>query len=121
MDSVAFLLRDNVEALRQLGAGITAIRTLGGASASALWLQIKADVLEIPLAVVKCKEATSLGAAILGAAARGDFDDPRSAAADMVRIARVVEPGKDRAVYRECFKNYRKLNDLLLPTFGGGL
>jgi sugar (pentulose or hexulose) kinase len=66
MESVAFLLRDNVEALRQLGAEITEIRTLGGASASALWLQIKADVLELPLAVVKCKEATALGAAILG-------------------------------------------------------
>ena len=62
-----------------------------------------------------------LGAAILGAAARGDFDDPGSAAAGMVRIARVVEPGKDRAVYRECFKNYRKLNDLMMPTFGGNL
>ena len=121
MESVAFLLRDNVEVLRQLGAQITAIRTLGGASASALWLQIKADVLELPLAVVKCKEATSLGAAILGAAARGDFDDPASAAAGMVRIARVVEPGENRKIYRECFENYRKLNDLLLPTFGGGL
>ena len=119
MESVAFLLRDNVDALRQLGAQITAIRTLGGASASALWLQIKADVLELPLAVVKCKEATSLGAAILGAAARGDFEDPGSAAARMVRIARVVEPGENRAIYRECFENYRKLNELLLPTFGG--
>ena len=120
MESVAFLLRDNVEVLRQLGAGISSIRTLGGASASALWLQIKADVLELPLAVVKCKESTSLGAAILGAAARGDFADPGSAAAGMVRIARVVEPGENRAVYRECFEKYRKLNDLLLPTFGGG-
>jgi len=120
MESVAFLLRDNVDALRQLGAEITAIRTLGGASASALWLQIKADVLELPLAVVKCREATSLGAAILGAAARGDFGDPGGAAADMVRIARIVEPGENRDIYRECFKKYRKLNDLLLPTFGSG-
>ena len=121
MESVAFLLCDNVEALRQLGAQITAIRTLGGASASALWLQIKADVLELPLAVVACKEATSLGAAILGAAARGDFDDPGSAATGMVKIARVVEPGENRKIYRECFEKYRKLNDLLLPTFGRGL
>ena len=120
MESVAYLLRDNVEALRQLGAQITSIRTLGGASASKLWLQIKADVLELPLSVVKCKEATSLGAAILGAAARGDFDTG-GAAARMVRIDRVVEPGENRKVYRECFENYRKLNDLLLPTFGGGL
>lgn len=49
------------------------------------------------------------------------FDGSGSAAAGMVQIARIVEPGKDRAVYRECFKNYRKLNDLMMPTFGGNL
>ena len=41
MESVAYLLRDNIEVLRSLGAEITEIRSLGGASRSRLWLQIK--------------------------------------------------------------------------------
>jgi len=120
MESVAYLMRDNVETLRALGAEISAIRCLGGASASPLWLQIKADVLKLPLAVPECQEATALGAAILGGAARGDFAI-REAAARMVRLARTVEPGPDTALYEKCFQDYRKLDQRMMPTFGGHL
>ena len=106
--------------LRALGAEISAIRCLGGASSSPLWLQIKADVLNLPLAVPECQEATALGAAILGGAARDDFTT-REAVARMVRLARTVEPGPDAALYEKCFQDYRKLDQRLMPTFGGHL
>ena len=121
MESVAFLLRDNIDVLRTLGAGVSEVRPLGGASASELWLKIKADVLGLPLVVTGCSEATSLGAAILGAVGRGDFSHPAEAAENMVKVARTVEPGRDRGVYEECFKRYRHLNQILMPTFGGNL
>lgn len=121
MESVAYLLRDNVEALRAMGAGITEIRSLGGASRSKLWLQIKADVLNLPVTVTECQEATSLGAAMLGAAACGDFTDCAAAAAHMVKIAFRVEPSSKEniAIYQKSFEQYQKLNQLLMPTFGG--
>ena len=123
MESVAYLLRDNVQALRAMGAKITEIRSLGGASRSPLWLRIKADVLELPVTVTQCEEATSLGAAILGATACGDYPDAAAAAGRMVKVAARVEPGSaaDIAVYRKSFEQYRKLNQLMLPTFGGNL
>ena len=58
MESVAYLLKDNVEALRSMGCNIREIRSLGGASKSKLWLQIKADVLNLPVTVTECAEAT---------------------------------------------------------------
>ena len=119
MESVAYLLKDNVEALRAMGAKINEIRSLGGASKSKLWLQIKADVLNLPVTVTECAEATSLGAAILGAVACGDFADTAAAVNAMVRIADRVEPGENAAAYIKPFEQYRKLNKLLLPTFGG--
>ena len=121
MESVAYLLRDNVEALRAMGAKITEIRSLGGASRSQLWLQIKADVLNLPVTVTECQEATSLGAAILGAVACGDYTDSASAVKRMVKVAARVEPGSktDIAIYQKSFEQYQKLNQLLLPTFGG--
>ena len=121
MESVAFLLRDNIDVLRELGAEVREVRSLGGAAKSALWLQIKADVLGAPLTVTACDEATSLGAAILGAAARGDFASPAEAAARMVRVARTVEPGANHGVYQEIFQRYRHLDSLMMPTFGGRL
>ena len=119
MESVAYLLRDNVEALRAMGAKISEIRSLGGASRSSLWLQIKADVLNLPVTVTECQEATSLGAAILGAVACGDFADTGAAVARMVKVSARVTPGSDVAVYQKSFEQYRKLNQLIMPTFGG--
>ena len=121
MESVAYLLRDNIEVLRDLGAGISEVRPLGGASKSELWLRIKADVLNLPLTVTGCAEATSLGAAILGAVGRGDFSQPAEAATNLVEVVRTVEPGADRVVYDEYFKQYQHLNEILMPTFGGNL
>lgn len=118
MESVAYLLRDNVEALRSMGAKINEIRSLGGASKSKLWLQIKADVLDLPVTVTECEEATSLGAAILGAVACGDFADTAAAASAMVKVAFRVEP-ENASAYKKPFEQYRNLNKLLLPTFGG--
>ena len=112
---------DNIEVLRSLGAEITEIRSLGGASRSRLWLQIKANVLNLPVTVTECGEATSLGAAILGAVACGDFADTAAAAARMVRISARIEPDGDSAAYQEYFRQYQKLNSLLMPTFGGRL
>lgn len=119
MESVAYLLRDNVEALRSLGAEICEIRSLGGAAKSRLWLQIKADVLGLPVTVTECEEATSLGAAILAAVACGDFGDCQDAVRQMVKVAFTVQPSADAAEYEPYFRTYQKLNSLLIPTFGG--
>ena len=117
MESVAFLLRDNLEALSTLGAEFSELRSLGGAARSRLWLQIKADVLKRPITTTSCPEATSLGAAILGAVSAGDFPNPGEGASAMVRPALRVEPGPDAERYESLFQQYRKLNQLLLPTF----
>lgn len=119
LESVAYLLKDNILALKQMGAAFTELRSLGGASKSPLWLQIKADVLNMPVAVTECEEATALGAAILAAIAAGDFADSNEAIAGMVRVRTRFEPGPDAPRYQELFKEYQKLNDMLLPTFQG--
>jgi ribulose kinase len=69
--------------------------------------------------VTECAEATSLGAAILGAVACGDFADTAEAVRAMVKIASRVEPGEAVNAYKKPFEQYRILNKLLLPTFGG--
>ena len=121
MESVAYLLKDNLEVLKKLGAEIREIRSLGGASKSDLWMQIKADVLNCEVTTTECEEATSLGAAILGAVACGDFKDTEECISAMVRIRKRYVPGKNAEVYPGYFKQYQKLNKMLMPTFGGKL
>jgi len=117
MESVAYLLRDNIEALRTMGCPVREIRSLGGASKSLLWLQIKADVLNLPVSVTACEEATALGAAIFGAVACGDCS-VAAAVKNMVKVAFRVEPGGNAGSYQKAFEKYRQLNQILLPTFG---
>ncbi len=120
MESVAYLLRDNFEALRASGCRIDAVRATGGASHSRVWLQIISDVLALPLAVPECTETTALGSAMLGAVAAHDFADTAEAAHAMTRLGTVIEPNpRHIALYDHFFKHYQALNALLLPTFGG--
>ena len=67
LESVAFLLKVNLNILTKMGVAMERIISSGGGSRSPLWCQIKADVTGIPLTVSDVPEATALGAAILTA------------------------------------------------------
>lgn len=121
MESVAYLLRSNVEALKAMGCNITELRSLGGGSRSKLWLQIKADVLNLPITVVECADATALGAAMLAAVAAGEYANCAEAAANMVKLAFKVEPGANAEVYEKYFRKYEEINKLVMPTYKGEL
>jgi xylulokinase len=69
LEAVAWALQDQVLALCS-GVPPTEVRAGGGGARSPLWLQIKADVLGVPLTPCQCPDAASLGAAILAEAAR---------------------------------------------------
>ncbi|MDD3953302.1 MAG: FGGY family carbohydrate kinase [Lentisphaeria bacterium] len=118
LESVAFLLRDNLELLRECGASFQELRSLGGASGSRLWLQIKADVLQLPVILPECSEATALGAAMLAALAAGEYATVDQAVCHMVRSAGTLRPGPDAEAYQQYFQRYRKLNQLIMPTYG---
>lgn len=70
LEGVAEALREQVAAIAA-GTGVEEIRSAGGAARSGLWLQIKADVLGVPVRATQCEEPTSLGAAMLAEAALG--------------------------------------------------
>jgi sugar (pentulose or hexulose) kinase len=70
MEAVAFALDDQVRRLSG-GRRPAEIRACGGAARSSVWLQIKADVLSVPIVAMQCSEPTSLGAAMLAARALG--------------------------------------------------
>lgn len=117
MESVAALLKDNLDVLEKRGVEIRELRALGGAAKSPLWLHIKADLLNKSVTTLECDEATSLGAAILGAVAAGDFADAMAGQSAMVHSAQSVTPGDNVAAYRGYFAKYKEINSLLLNTF----
>ena len=61
----------------------------GGATRSPLWLQIHADVSNLPLTITKVPDAPSLGCAILAATGAGLFPDVSTAVEKMVQVDRL--------------------------------
>ena len=114
MESVAFLLKDNANALSELGMELRTVRALGGGAKSSLWAQIKADVLNLPVTVGSCDEPVALGGAILSAADAGIYADAAEAAAALAGEEKVFLPGKDVERYEECFREYCKFNQYIL-------
>jgi len=64
----------------------------GGASNSRLWMQIHADVSNLPIYVPKQREAPCLGSAILGAVGAGVYGGIAEAAQNMVTFADRIDP-----------------------------
>jgi xylulokinase len=114
MESVAFLLKDNANALTELGMSLKTVRALGGGAKSPLWAQIKADVLDLPVSVGSCDEPVALGAAILGAVDAGAFSSAAEAGAALAGEEKIFLPGKDVERYKECFNEYCKFNQYIL-------
>jgi xylulokinase len=114
LEAVAYSLRDNVEALEEMGVECAQLVSLGGAARSALWLQIKSDVLGRKLSVMDNEETTSLGCAVLAAAGTGLYGSVEEAIKGMVVPGRTVAPNPGNyTVYDTSFKKYRELNRLL--------
>ncbi|MCL2128604.1 MAG: FGGY-family carbohydrate kinase, partial [Treponema sp.] len=104
--------RLNLSVLAEEQVEVKQIIAVGGGSKSRPWLQIKADILEIPVSTLKVKEAGTLGAAILCAAAAGVYGSINEAAAAMSQISETIEPNLANSdFYAEKFELYRKLRD----------
>ncbi|MCD6256569.1 hypothetical protein J7J45_00725 [Candidatus Aerophobetes bacterium] len=114
VESVAFMLRENIELLKELSIPVKKVRSLGGAAKSDTWLKIKTDVLGVPVEVPECSEAASLGAAILAGIGARVFSDINEAVRKVVKIKKSFYPDPSNAgiyqkVYQEYLSLYQKL------------
>ena len=108
LESVAFMLRRNLELLATAGAPASEIRSHGGGARSALWNQVKADVCGLPVVTLEGEDAAVRGDAMLAGVAVGVFPDLGAAAAALVAPAGAVRagPGQSRRV-RRCLRPLR--------------
>lgn len=106
MEGVAYIERYAYEMIEQLsGEKVKAVFTAGGASNSEVWLQIRSNVLNLP--IYKMKHVTgATGAAIL-AASRTQFSSIMEAAAAMTQVEKEVHPSPFlSAEYRNDYTNF---------------
>ncbi|NPV08988.1 MAG: hypothetical protein HPY83_13625 [Anaerolineae bacterium] len=110
LEGTTYEIAYNVEEMRSAGVPLAELRAIGGGSRSATWLQIKADILGVPLARLSISEAACLGAALLAGRGAGQFGDVGAVASSVAVPERVFEPDPDRhARHSERLVLYRRL------------
>ena len=118
LESVAYMLRRNLELISQTGVVVKEVRSTGGGAASQIWRQIKADVCQLPVVTLQNNETALLGDALLAGVAVGMFSTPDEAVKAMVSIAESLDPIPEHvAVYESTYQKYCQLNDTLDPLF----
>jgi xylulokinase len=94
---------------RDLEGGISELRVTGGAARSRPFMEIQANILGRPLVLLRNRECTVLGAAILGAVGSGYFADIDEAVKVMVAIDHTIDPEcQTMDVYQDLFQIFRQ-------------
>jgi L-xylulokinase len=117
-EGVAFSHFDHINRLLKLREMPECIRISGGASRSKVWVQIFADVFQIPIEVTKATELGTLGAALCAGIATGHFKSFESAADSMVEVSYTCKPNpQNKEIYRHKYANYKKAIEILAPLW----
>ena len=118
LEGTAFALRHNVEVAQRAGVAINEVRSVGGGSRSALWNQIKADVLGIPVALPQTSVGAPFGDAILVGLGLGLYPDIQATLSNMIKIKTRFEPNpRNHAQYTEMYGVFRSTYEHLRDDF----
>ncbi len=117
LESVAFLLRQNIESIERTGMSILEIRSTGGGARSVLWNQIKANVCNRPIVTLANENTALLGDAILAGVASGVLPSIEEGCRSMVRVKAIIPPDAEAASYSEPYQRYCELDRQLAPYF----
>ncbi len=109
-EGIALFFVEAIADLRTLGIDTSEFIASGGGAKSDVGLQLRADILGIPIVRTQITEAGVLGAAMNASLATGMFHSPEEAVGVFVRRERVFEPReKVNAAYRAKHDSYRQL------------
>jgi len=118
LEGVTLNLRVILDAFRNQGTQIDAMRVIGGGASGRIWNQIMADMYGMPvhrLAILE--EATSMGAALVGGVGVGLYPNFEMINT-MNEIAETVTPNPEsQAVYDTMYPIFDKLYDALVPIY----
>ncbi len=118
MEGVAFALKDCVEPAKKCGTQITGTRICGGGARSALWREIIANVMNIPVEVPKIEEGPSYGGAMLAMVACGEYADIAECADAITGVKELTLPdGSTSAMYEEKYGVFTKLYPALKAVY----
>jgi FGGY-family pentulose kinase len=121
LEGVCYGTEDIFRNLREQGFELREVVASGGPTRSELWMQMHADVSNVPISLTRESEAPVLGSAMLAAVGAGIYPSVQAAAERMVHVERTIEPDPARhEEYRfyldRYLETYPRMKDLMHQT-----
>lgn len=118
LEGCAFGLRYSLDAVRSAGVKVDELRVCGGAAASDLWVQIIADVCQVPLIQSDITETSCLGSAMLAGMGAGLYRDAADAVDHIQVQQETVAPQPGAATrYHPWYELFRQVDSALDASF----
>jgi xylulokinase len=124
LESAVFSMRGGLESFKEHGFEPKEIRLTGGGAKSAVWRQIAADVMNLPVKVPVASEAAAFGAALQALwcleNSQGKNSSIQELAENHVELdeTKTTLPVKENAeIYEKSFREYMKLVETVSPLY----
>lgn len=116
MEGVTYEMLINLNHLKKAGISPKKLYATGGGANSEVWLQMKANILGVPVTALDAPEVGTVGTIMLTGVAVGAFSDIRSAAKIMVKEKKTFYPDAElNKQHMEIYKRYEKLYNAVRP------
>ena len=116
LEGVCYEMYKNYSMLFDTGIHFDKLHATGGGAHSSVWMQMKADMLDLPIVALKTVDAGTVGCAMLTGMAIGLFSSLEEASALMVEETVTYFPRKEQhEKYMKYYKRYEKLYDAVRP------
>lgn len=116
MEGVCYEMCLNYETLKNTGIRFKSLSATGGGAKSSVWMQMKADMLDLPITTLETSDAGTVGCAMEAGIAAGIFKDLREAASVMVKKCGTYVPSPEmHEKYMDVYKRYRELYKAIRP------
>lgn len=113
-EGVVFGHLSHVEKLRKAGGQIHSARLAGGGSRSAVWSQMFADTIQVPMEISDGNELGARGAALSAGIGAGIYSNYEEAVQKTVKVVRVHEPiAANTPLYMARYAEYQQLVNVM--------
>ena len=122
LEGICYGTEDIFRSMREHGFRPKEVDAAGGPTKSELWMQMHADVSDLPISITRMGGvAPVLGSAMVAAVGAGIYPDVREAAEKMVHVERTIEPDRGRHEEYQFYvdryiETYPQMKDLMHKT-----
>lgn len=116
MEGVVYEMYLNIQQLKSSGSQFDKMHATGGGAYSKEWMQMKADMLDLPITALKTADAGTVGCAMMTGVAIGVFKDLEDAATNMVKETQTFYPRKElHEKYMQVYERYKNVYQAVRP------